>query len=43
LKNAKIFEKKLLEKNYTLISGGTDNHLVWIDLKPKKIDGARLK
>ena len=32
----------LLKKNYKLISGGTDNHLVWIDLKnSKKIDGAR--
>ena len=26
---------------YTLVSGGTDNHLVLVDLKPSGVDGAR--
>ncbi len=33
--------KTLIEKNYTIVSGGTDNHLMLIDLNNKKIDGAR--
>lgn len=28
---------------YTVVSGGTDNHLVLIDLKDKSIDGARVE
>lgn len=28
---------------YTLVGGGTDNHLVLVDLKPKGIDGARVE
>ena len=29
--------------NYNIVSGGTDNHLVLIDLKTKSIDGARVE
>lgn len=28
---------------YTLVSGGTDNHLVLVDLKPQGIDGGRVE
>lgn len=28
---------------YTIVSGGTDNHLVLVDLKPAGIDGARVE
>ncbi len=28
---------------YTIVSGGTDNHLVLVDLKSKNIDGARVE
>lgn len=28
---------------YKIVSGGTDNHLLLVDLKPKKIDGARIE
>ncbi|KAJ4417263.1 Cytochrome B translational activator protein cbs2 [Gnomoniopsis sp. IMI 355080] len=28
---------------YKLVSGGTDNHLVLVDLKPQEIDGARVE
>ncbi|KAG7261637.1 hypothetical protein CRUP_003304, partial [Coryphaenoides rupestris] len=41
LKNSKTMATALLAKGYTLVSGGTDNHLVLVDLRPKGIDGAR--
>ena len=34
---------RLMELGYTLVSGGTDNHLVLVDLKPSGIDGARVQ
>lgn len=34
---------RLLEVGYTLVSGGTDNHLVLVDLNPNGIDGARVQ
>lgn len=33
----------LLAKDYQLVSGGTDNHLVLVDLKNKGVDGSRLE
>ncbi|MEQ2211582.1 hypothetical protein XENOCAPTIV_007871, partial [Xenoophorus captivus] len=41
LLNAKAMASALLRKDYTLVSGGTDNHLVLVDLRPRGIDGAR--
>ncbi|MEQ2171993.1 Serine hydroxymethyltransferase 2, partial [Goodea atripinnis] len=41
LLNAKAMAGALLRKDYTLVSGGTDNHLVLVDLRPRGIDGAR--
>jgi glycine hydroxymethyltransferase len=37
--NAKALAAALLERGYTLISGGTDNHLILIDLTPQGIAG----
>ncbi|XP_028654541.1 serine hydroxymethyltransferase, mitochondrial isoform X1 [Erpetoichthys calabaricus] len=41
LKNSKAMAGALLKKGYTLVSGGTDNHLVLVDLRPQGMDGAR--
>ncbi|KAL9488901.1 hypothetical protein ACSS6W_001178 [Trichoderma asperelloides] len=49
LANAKAFAKRLGEEKgkgglgYNLVSGGTDNHLVLVDLKPHGIDGSRVE
>jgi len=43
LRNAKAMANRLLELNYTLVSGGTENHLILVDLKNKNLDGARLE
>ena len=37
--NAKAMANELSNRNYNLISGGTDNHLMLIDLRNKKITG----
>lgn len=43
LKNSNAMAESLLAKGYSLVSGGTDNHLVLVDLRPKGIDGARVE
>ncbi len=42
IKNAKAMAEKLLEFGFELISGGTDNHLILIDLRNKNIMGRKL-
>lgn len=37
VKNAKRLADRLLEHGYKLVSGGTDNHLVLVDLKPQQV------
>jgi len=37
--NAKIMSELLIEKGYDIISGGTDNHMMLIDLRNKGING----
>jgi glycine hydroxymethyltransferase len=37
--NAKALAAALLERGYSLVSGGTDNHLILIDLSPQGIAG----
>uniref|UniRef100_A0A7S3Q0M1 Serine hydroxymethyltransferase n=1 Tax=Chaetoceros debilis TaxID=122233 RepID=A0A7S3Q0M1_9STRA len=44
LKNCASMAKRLNDLGYNLVSGGTDNHLVLVDLKSsRKIDGARVE
>jgi glycine hydroxymethyltransferase len=38
-KNAQAMAKTFLEKGYKIISGGTDNHLMLIDLRSKNLTG----
>jgi len=42
LANCDVFAKELVARGFELVSGGTDNHLVLVDLRPKGIDGARM-
>ncbi|MFB0524126.1 MAG: serine hydroxymethyltransferase [Phycisphaerae bacterium] len=42
VKNAKALAEKLLEYDFNLLSGGTDNHLILIDLRNKNISGKKL-
>lgn len=42
VKNAKRFAEKLREYGFELVSGGTDNHLLLIDLRNKGIGGKQL-
>jgi len=39
IRNAQVLAKELLKMDFNLVSGGTDNHLILIDLRNKKIDG----
>ena len=39
--NAQAMAKAFVEKDYQLISGGTDNHLMLIDLRNKNISGKK--
>ncbi|MDB5083473.1 MAG: serine hydroxymethyltransferase [Bacilli bacterium] len=41
VKNAQVLAEELTERGYELISGGTDNHLILIDLTSKGIIGKK--
>jgi len=42
VKNAKRLSEMLLEYGFNLVSGGTDNHLILIDLRNKNIPGKKM-
>ncbi len=42
VKNSKAMAEKLLEFGFNLVSGGTDNHLILVDLRNKNIPGRKL-
>jgi len=39
IKNAKILAEQLIDRGFDLVSGGTDNHLILIDLTNKGVTG----
>ena len=41
VKNSKRLAQKLMEYGFNLVSGGTDNHLILIDLRNKGIPGKK--
>ncbi len=43
IKNAKVLSEELLKYGFDLVSGGTDNHLILIDLRSKGITGKELE
>ncbi|KAF9158905.1 glycine hydroxymethyltransferase shm1 [Mortierella sp. AD011] len=43
LKNSKAFAEAFTKLGYKLSSGGTDTHLILVDLRSKSIDGSRVE
>lgn len=43
LKNCQAFSQRLQNLGYYIVSGGTDNHLVLINLKKSDLDGSRVE
>ena len=43
VKNAKVLAEELVNLGFNLVSGGTDNHLILIDLRNKEITGKELE
>jgi glycine hydroxymethyltransferase len=42
IKNAKRLAAKLMEHGFNIVTGGTDNHLMLIDLRTKNVPGKKL-
>lgn len=43
VKNAKVLADRLIENGFDIVSGGTDNHLMLVDLRPMHITGKELE
>ena len=43
VKNAQAMASKLTSMGYVLVSGGTENHLILLDLHNKRVDGAKVE
>lgn len=43
VRNAQAMGRELSNLGYKLVSGGTDTHLLLVDLKPQGLDGARVE
>lgn len=39
IRNAKVLAQELSKRGYRIVSGGTENHLMLIDLRPQEVDG----
>lgn len=43
LRNASYLAKNLVERGYDIVSGGTDNHLLLVNVRGKGVDGSRVE
>lgn len=43
MKNTQSLADQLKKLGYTLTTGGTDCHLVLVDLRPNKLEGSRIE
>ena len=43
LKNCQALAGELQKRGYKLVTNGTDNHLVLVDMRPKGVDGSRVE
>lgn len=43
MSNCKTMAAALMKRGFTLVSGGTDNHLVLVDLRSKGLDGVQME
>ena len=41
ISNAKILSDVFVQRGFRVVTGGTDSHLVWLDLSPKNLTGDR--
>ena len=39
VENARVLARTLVDRGFAIVSGGTDNHLMLVDLRPKRITG----
>ena len=39
ISNAKVLSSSLVNNGFKIVTGGTDSHIVWLDLTPKKVTG----
>jgi len=39
ISNAKVLASSLVNNGFKIVTGGTDSHIVWLDLTPKNITG----
>jgi len=43
LKNSKVLAEELIKKGYTIVTGGTDNHIVLWDVRTHELTGSKLE
>ena len=43
MKNAQVLAKSILSGGLDLVSGGTDNHLMLVDLRPARLTGKEME
>ncbi len=41
--NAKALADELLQRGHTLVTGGTENHLLLLDVRPHQLTGSKLE